>query len=97
MRELAVKAADEGDVKERLAVEAFLGAISWHFTRKIRVKQIESLKEALEEAKLTLPLRYRFVADSRKMYNLLTLMDRLHFICKERGSRSQLRKIKKKI
>ena len=52
VRELAVKAADEGDVQERLAVEAFLGAIPWHFAREIRVKQIESLKQALEEAKL---------------------------------------------
>ena len=52
VRELAVKAADEGDVQERLAVEAFLGAIPWHFAREIRVKRIESLKEALEEAKL---------------------------------------------
>ena len=52
VRELAVKAADEGDVQERLAVEAFLRAIPWHFAREIRVKCIESLKEALEEAKL---------------------------------------------
>ena len=43
VRELAVKAADEGDVRERLVVEVFLGAIPWHFARKIRVKQIESL------------------------------------------------------
>ena len=33
-------------------MEAFLGAIPWHFTREIRVKRIESLKEMLEEAKL---------------------------------------------
>ena len=52
VRELAVKAADEGGVQERLAVEAFLGAIPWHIAREIRVKGIESLKEALEEAKL---------------------------------------------
>ena len=43
VRELTVKAGDEG---ERLAVEAFLGAIPWHFAREIRVKRIESLKEA---------------------------------------------------
>ena len=33
-------------------METFLGAIPWHFTREIKVKYIESLKEALEEAKL---------------------------------------------
>ena len=52
VKELAEKAADEEEVRERLAVEAFLGAIPWHFAREIRVKQIDSLKEALEEAKL---------------------------------------------
>ena len=51
VRELAVKAADAGDVQEGLAVEAFLGAIPWHFAREIRVKRIESLRKALEEAK----------------------------------------------
>ena len=51
MREVAVKAADEEDVRERLAVEAFLGAIPWHFTKEIRMKKIENLEEALEEAK----------------------------------------------
>ena len=52
VKELAEKAADEKDVRERLAVEAFLRAIPWHFASEIRVKQIDSLKEALEEAKL---------------------------------------------
>ena len=33
-------------------MKAFLGSISWHFAREIRVKRIESLKEALKEAKL---------------------------------------------
>ena len=33
-------------------MEAILGAIPWHFTREIRVKRMDSLKEALEEAKL---------------------------------------------
>ena len=51
-KELPEKAADEEDIRERLAVEAFLGAIPWHFDREIRVKRIGSLKEALEEAKL---------------------------------------------
>ena len=52
VKELAEKAADEEDVRERLAVEAFLGAMPKHFARKIRMKRIDSLKEALEEAKL---------------------------------------------
>ena len=51
VRELAVKAADEEDVRERLAVEAFLGAIPWHFAKEIRMKKIGNLEEALEEAK----------------------------------------------
>ena len=51
MTELAVKVADEEDVRERLAVEAFLGAILWHFVKEIRIKKIENLDEALEEAK----------------------------------------------
>ena len=33
VKELAEKAADEEDVRERLAVEAFLGAIPWHSAR----------------------------------------------------------------
>ena len=49
--ELAVEAADEEDVRKRQAVEAFLGAIPWHFAKEIRLKKIENLKEALEEAK----------------------------------------------
>ena len=51
VKELAEKAADEEDVCERLAVEAFLGVIPWHFARE-RVRRIDSLKEALEDAKL---------------------------------------------
>ena len=50
VKELAEKAADEEDVRERLAVEAFFEVIAWHFTLKIKVKRIDSLKEALEEA-----------------------------------------------
>ena len=52
VEELAEKAANEEDVSERLAVEAFLGAILWHFAREIKIKRINNLKEALEEAKL---------------------------------------------
>ena len=51
VRELAVRAADEVDVRERLAVEAFLGAIPWLFAKEIRMKKIENLEEALEEAR----------------------------------------------
>ena len=51
VKDLAEKAADEDDW-ERLAVEAFLGAIPWHYAREIRAKRIDSLKEAVEEAKL---------------------------------------------
>ena len=48
VRELAVRAADEEAVRERLAVEAFLGAIPWPFVKEIRMKKIENLEEALE-------------------------------------------------
>ena len=33
---------------------------------------------------LTLPIRYRFTADCPKLHNLLTLADRLDFICKRK-------------
>ena len=52
MKELAVKAAKEGDVQERLAVEVFLGSIPWPFTKGIRSSRIDSLQKALEEARL---------------------------------------------
>ena len=51
VRGLAVRAADEEDVRERLAVEAFLGAIPWPFAKEILMKKIENLKETLEEAR----------------------------------------------
>ena len=63
-QELAEKAADEEDVRKRLAGEAFLGAIPWHFAGKIRVKRIDSLKEASEEAKFRHTLEEE--EDSRK-------------------------------
>ena len=72
MRELAAKAADEGDVQGRLAVEAFLGAIPWHFTREIRVKRIESLKEALEEAKLRRVLEEEEEEEGKKRIQIVT-------------------------
>ena len=40
VKELAKKAADEEDVREWLAVEAFLEAISWHFACKIRLREL---------------------------------------------------------
>ena len=51
VRELAVRAADEEDVRERLAVEAFLEAIPWPFAKEILMKKIENLEEALEETR----------------------------------------------
>ena len=68
--ELAEKAANEEDVREMLAVEAFVGAIPWHFAREIRVKRIDSLKEALEEAKLRQALEEE--EDSRKKVQAIT-------------------------
>ena len=69
VKELAEKAADE-DLRERLAAEAFLGAIPWHFAREIRVKRIDSLKEALEEAKFRRTLEEE--EDSRKRVQAIT-------------------------
>ena len=51
VRELAVRAADEEDVREQLTVETFLEAIPWPFAKEIRMKKIENLEEALEEAR----------------------------------------------
>ena len=70
VKELAEKAADEEDVRKRLAVEAFLGAIPWQFAREIRVKRIDSLKEALEEAKLRKTLEEE--EDSKKRVQAVT-------------------------
>ena len=70
VKELAEKAADEEDVREKLAVEAFLGAIPWHFAREIRVKRIDSLKEALKEAKLCKALEDE--EDSKKRVQAVT-------------------------
>ena len=70
VKELAEKAADEEDVRERLAVEAFLRPIPWHFAKEIRVKWIDSLKEALEEAKLRKVLEDE--EDSKKRVQAVT-------------------------
>ena len=52
VKELAVKAAKEEDVQERLAVEAFHGAIPWPLVKDISSRRIDSLQKALEEARL---------------------------------------------
>ena len=49
---MAVRAAEEEDVQERLAAEAFLGAIPWPLAKTIRSKRINNLQGALEEARL---------------------------------------------
>ena len=51
VRGLAVRAADEEDVRERLAVEAFLGEIPRPFAKEIRMRKIKNLEEALKEAR----------------------------------------------
>ena len=45
---------------------------------------------------LTLPLRYLIISDSRKMYNLLTLVDRLDFTCKRKRKSILVTKNEKK-
>ena len=45
---------------------------------------------------LTLLIRYRFIADCPKLHNLLTLVDRLDFICKRKGKSISVTKNKKK-
>ena len=72
VKELAEKAADEEDIRERLAVEAFLWAIPWHFAHKIRMKRIDSLKEALKEAKFCKTLEEEEEEDSRKKVQAVT-------------------------
>ena len=47
-----MKAAEEEDVQERLAVEAFLGATPWPLAKSIRSRHIDSMQKALEEARL---------------------------------------------
>ena len=52
VKELAVKAAEEEDVQERLAVKAFPGVILWPLAKSIHSRRIDSLQKALEEARL---------------------------------------------
>ena len=84
VKELAEKAADEDDVRERLTVEAFLGAIPWHFARETKMKRIDSLKEALEEAKLHRTLEEE--EDSRN--RVQAVMEGLRPACQE-GQRTK--------
>ena len=85
VKELTEKAANEEDVPEKLAVEAFLGAIPWHFAREIRVKRIDSLKEALKETKLRKALEDE--EDSRKRVQAVT--EELRPSRKEAGQRAK--------
>ena len=85
VKELAEKAADEDDVRERLAVEAFHGAIPWHFACKIKMKRIDGLKEALEEAKLRRTLEEE--EDSRKMVQAVA--EDLRPACQEESQRTK--------
>ena len=41
----------DNEVQERMAVEAFLGAIPWKIAKQIRRKKVEKIKEALSEAR----------------------------------------------
>ena len=50
VKDLAMKVAEEEGVQERLAVEAFLGAIPWPLAKRIRSRRINSLEKALAEA-----------------------------------------------
>ena len=85
VKEMAEKAADEEDVRERLAVEAFLWAIPWHFACEIRIKMIDNMNEALEEAKLCRTLEEE--EDSRKRVQAVT--EDLRLARKEEGQRTK--------
>ena len=52
VKDLAMKAAEEKRVQEKLAVWAFLGAIPWPLAKGIRSRQINSLQKALVKARL---------------------------------------------
>ena len=83
-KELVEKAADEEDVREKLAVEAFLGAIPWHFAHEIRIKRIDNMTEALEEAKFCRKLEEE---DSRK--RVQAVMEDLRLARQEEGQRTK--------
>ena len=80
-----MRKTDEEDVCERLAVEAFLGAIPLHFTCKIKMRRIYSLKEALEEAKLCQTLEEE--EDSKKQ--IQTVIKDLRPVHQEEGQRTK--------
>ena len=50
-------AATEEDVQQRLAVDAFLEVIPWEIAREIKKKKMQTLRQALEEAKFLLALQ----------------------------------------
>ena len=49
---LARMAANEVDVRQRLATEAFIEAIPWRYAMEIRKKRIDNVEAALQEVKL---------------------------------------------
>ena len=49
---MANQAAGEDDVRQRLAMEAFLEAIPWKIAREIKKKKIDTVEEGLKEVKL---------------------------------------------
>ena len=50
-------AATEEDVQQRLAVDAFLEVVPWEIAREIKKKKMQTLRQALEEAKFLLALQ----------------------------------------
>ena len=49
---LANLAAGEADVRQKLAVDAFLEAVPWKYSLELKKKQVDSVEEALQEIKL---------------------------------------------
>ena len=49
---LAHNASGEADVVNRLALEAFIGALPWKYAAEIRKKRIETVEAALKEVKV---------------------------------------------
>ena len=85
VKELAEKVANKEDVHERLNVEAFLVAIPWHLAPEIRVKRIDNLNEALEEANLCKTLEDE--VDSKK--RVQAVMEDLRPARQEAGQRTK--------
>ena len=49
---LARLAATEDDVRDKLAIEAFIDSVPWKYGVEIQNKRIETVEEALKEVKL---------------------------------------------